>query len=303
MAFSRPSKPEEVFSSKNFYHTIKSIYIKKQYLRNNVGYCYERGNGVGKNEKKSFEYHKNAADMGFDDGICYQQIIEGCANEKNILVFHDDDDDYVEILNEKNFDQEKIKTKIKSFYTKYANMPNIEKEICKNIQKVDLKPDDLLSSGEGSLRTNQSKLYNILEKKQLIRQLTSYIPTKIELTSDKRSFIENFMLYEDARFLEVIKSEESYFHELFSFMNAVKKIWKKSSYKNRDPTINDRTYSHNFVNSLIEFVFLNTNVEMRWDGSPCQSTKFKDIQGDGPIRYPCSLTCLQSQLCITVRFH
>ncbi|CAG8706407.1 19682_t:CDS:2 [Dentiscutata erythropus] len=168
-------------------------------------------------------------------------------------------------------------------------MPNIAKEICKNIRKVDLKPDDLLSSGilfEGSLRTNQSKLYNILEKKQLIRQLTSDIPTKIELTSDKRLFIEDFMLYEDARFPKVIKSEESYFHELFSFMNAVKKIWKKSSYQNRDPAINERTYSHNFVNSLIEFVFLNTNVEMRWDGSPCQSTKFRDIKGDGPIRYP-----------------
>ncbi|CAG8848230.1 4185_t:CDS:1, partial [Racocetra persica] len=50
--------------------------------------------------------------------------------------------------------------------------------------------------------------------------------------------------------------------------------------------INERTYSHNIVNSLIEFVFLNTNVEMRWDGSPCQSTKFRDIKGDGPIRYP-----------------
>ncbi|CAG8685658.1 12699_t:CDS:2 [Racocetra fulgida] len=95
------------------------------------------------------------------------------------------------------------------------DMPDIAKEICKNIRKADLKPDDLLSSGilfEGSLRTNQSKLYNILEKKQ--------------------------------------------------------------------------TYSYNFVNSLIEFVFLNTNVEMRWDGSPCQLTKFREIKGDGPIQYP-----------------
>ncbi|KAF0483946.1 hypothetical protein F8M41_023152 [Gigaspora margarita] len=116
----------------------------------------------------------------------YQQIIEGCANEKNVLFFHDDDeseennDDNAngnengdDDENESDDDFNKFITPIMLNNSSTPNTP----EVCKNIWKVDLKPDDLLSSD---------------------------IPTKIELTYDKRSFIEDFMLYEDARFPKVI---------------------------------------------------------------------------------------------------
>ena len=53
---------------------------------------------------------------------------------------------------------------------------------------MDLKPDDLLSSGilfEESLKANQNKIYKILIRKRLTRELTLNTPTKIRLTSDK----------------------------------------------------------------------------------------------------------------------
>src|SRR5260364_342265 len=35
----------------------------------NVGNCYQNGDGVEKDEKKAFEYYKKAADMDYDNGI------------------------------------------------------------------------------------------------------------------------------------------------------------------------------------------------------------------------------------------
>nr|CAG8443883.1 13419_t:CDS:2 [Entrophospora candida] len=59
-----------------------------------------------------------------------------------------------------------------------------------------------------------------------------------------------------------------------------------SSYQNKDHKVNERTYSHNVANALMDFMLYDVkNIEERWDGCTCQSTDFRNNVG-GPTKFP-----------------
>ncbi|CAJ0757608.1 21163_t:CDS:2 [Entrophospora sp. SA101] len=221
----------------------------------------------------------------------YKEFVISCAKEKKLFAFFENDNCLSESDNsyDERSDLIQVKEKIKLFCSRNPNMMNISTTVSKMVDKTTLKFTDILSYGtlfENSLQKNHSKIYQHLVKERLVEDLKPIgIQTKIELNDFQQQFIYNCVVFGDILIPDVRGPDKIFYMEIISFINQMKYVWDNASYQEGNSDINERSYSHHVVKTVVKFLFLDVkNVEQRYDGTLSQSTKFRNDQ-DNEISY------------------
>ncbi|CAJ0835236.1 11757_t:CDS:2 [Entrophospora sp. SA101] len=187
------------------------------------------------------------------------------------------------------FESEKFQIKISDLIKKYKGMRDVPKMICDNIKHLKLDSNDLISNGvicNYFLEQDHKKIYRKLVKESLCRDFIWNDIQRKTLQKEEKDLINNFLYNDKLTSSNPLIIESELCLEIVFLIKSFKKIWKSNSYQKEDPSINERTYSHDIANVIVKFILYNIdNIEMRWDGCSCQSTDNRNNIG-GPKKFP-----------------
>ncbi|CAJ0837490.1 9826_t:CDS:2 [Entrophospora sp. SA101] len=161
-------------------------------------------------------------------------------------------------------------------------------EISDAMLNVELSEDHYIASGilfYKDLMNNNKGLYEILKTKKLSKLLK---PPKLEiekLDSVQENFVIALMNNIDTQ-IPMAKNLK-YYYELISFLLSIHNIWNSINYQEK-MKVSEKTWRNDMISSTIRFLSINSgkNVVKLSDGSASESTKDRNNQSGGPLRFP-----------------
>ena len=163
-------------------------------------------------------------------------------------------------------------------------MPDASLLICRNIKDVTLNPFDLLSIGivnSDFLQEFHPRLYFRLQNDNLLSHLEWDSIPRIELKHEESRFISDHILNGYITILSKYREEElKLYNILISFLIQFEIVWTLPVYQeNNLEKINERSYSHQVVKPIIDFIFHGiSGIDIGWDG---QSAEFMTNRNTG----------------------
>ncbi|CAG8600518.1 779_t:CDS:2, partial [Ambispora gerdemannii] len=196
--------------------------------------------------------------------------------------------------------------------------------ICKNIEKVDLIPQDLLTNGvihSNFIKRYHQPLYETIKKHNCLDEIRLYDCRQHRTTSRKRyhqplyetikkhNCLDEIRLYDCRQHRVKLTFEEENFISshikhgycsipggrpeskrlysgLGSFLVQMERVWTSPLFAQRSSAINEYSYSHLVAKLICELVTYGLdNIDIEYSGLS-KSTKNRNGGKSGPLRYP-----------------
>ncbi|CAG8597222.1 7896_t:CDS:2 [Dentiscutata erythropus] len=163
--------------------------------------------------------------------------------------------------------------------------------ICDNIENANLVPEDLLSDGivNGVLLKKYYKpIFNVINNYNCINELYSYDSDifKVKLDNYQKKFIDLRIKHRYATMQNLRNDDKKFYNALGSFLTQLGLVWKMPLYQQKSPNLNERTYTHQVVKCIFDFMFYNIeDINIEFDGQS-ESTKNRNWGHSGPSRLP-----------------
>ncbi|CAG8451682.1 123_t:CDS:2 [Ambispora gerdemannii] len=241
----------------------------------------------------------------------YQRYVQKCAKDQyvdNLIQYQSErrmqevDDNYENDEdnnngNEENaspscveFNEDEIKRRLKKI-SQSSNMSKTARLIINNIDRIKLKPNDLISDGIleiNYIKQNNRPLYEIIKKNGCLKDFAlPQLDDSVGLTYKEVEFVRNNILYGSSAIPEEKFENHIFYNSLITFLSQLKGVWRSQAYKEESETINEKSYSHQIVKPFMDFINHNVeNIETRYDGHRSVTTQNRNAGNDGPIRYP-----------------
>ncbi|CAB4446472.1 unnamed protein product [Rhizophagus irregularis] len=286
-----------------FINTSKAFYSYIGTLKISSAKYWKYVQGCAKEKNIEFLYQKmdvgkdTNEDNENDDHDIEDQNVCGDGAESD-----DDDSDYddcdvtesegsVEDLSIVEFNSIEIKERFINFTASFPKMLTASRLICDNIKNANLVPEDLLSNGivNGDfLKKYHKTIFNAIKNYNCINELYSYDSDvfKVELSNYEKEFINSRIKHGFATMQNLRDDYKKFYNALSSFLTQLELVWKMPSYQQKSPNINERSYTHQVVKCIFDFMFYNIeNINIEFDGQS-ESTKNRNWGHSGPIRPP-----------------
>nr|CAG8572477.1 10749_t:CDS:2 [Entrophospora candida] len=208
----------------------------------------------------------------------------------------EDDDDYVlqgsstsrTITSSNELDLATARKRILGLKEYDEHVHELVYEISDAMLNVELSEDHYIASGilfHKDLMNNNKGLYERLKTKKLSKLLK---PPKLEiekLDSIQEHFVIALMNNIDTQI--PMATNLKYYYELVSFLLSIHNIWNSINYQEK-MKVSEKTWRNDMISSTIRFLSINSgkNVVKLSDGSASESTKDRNNQSGGPLRFP-----------------
>ncbi|CAH1759399.1 3971_t:CDS:2, partial [Entrophospora sp. SA101] len=132
-----------------------------------------------------------------------------------------------------------------------------------------------------NIRAEQKGFYKALKQNKSLNELSLNISIDAQLNKAQRELIQVIITRGNGSFIGVYSPTTipcSMFkwdihYGIINLVNSLKYVWKLSSYQRQSPSINERSFSHDFTKPMVDFFLLGaTELARRWDGCVPQST-------------------------------
>jgi hypothetical protein len=145
--------------------------------------------------------------------------------------------------------------------------------ICDNIKNTNLVPEDLLSNGivNGDfLKKYHKPIFDTIKNYNCINELYSYDSDifKVELSNSEKKFIHSRIKHGSATMQNLRDDYKKFYNALSSFLTQLELVWKMPLYQQKSPNLNERSYTHQVVKCIFDFMFYNIeNINIEFDGN------------------------------------
>ncbi|CAJ0911806.1 6937_t:CDS:2 [Entrophospora sp. SA101] len=218
----------------------------------------------------------------------FQQFLYEDSEECGDADVNDDllkDTDYTE----NEFAIEKFKKKILKYIKSHDNIPSYTLEMANSILSCDeIQSNHLLFEGIlccSYLEKEQPKLYKQIETKKNLNYFKLDVERyKAQLSDNQMKLIKDLIIHNTLDY-RITSQNQKLDLAIINLVDSFKKIWKLKCYQRSDKYVNEKTFGHNIVDKIIDFIFYDIVAESKWDGCPAQSTKFRNAT-QNITRYP-----------------
>lgn len=151
-------------------------------------------------------------------------------------------------------------------------MKPVSRLICNNIQKINFVPGDLLSDGIINikfLKAYHRSIFDIIDEFNYADELNAYYFDKVELNEVEKKFIRSHINKGHANMPLNLRDDcKKFYNALISFLTQLERVWNMPLYRNKSTNINERSYTHQIVKCIFDFMLYNVkDVDVEFDGS------------------------------------
>ncbi|CAJ0629242.1 1051_t:CDS:2 [Entrophospora sp. SA101] len=165
----------------------------------------------------------------------------------------------------------------------HDNIPSYTLEMANSILSCDeIQSNHLLFEGIlccSYLEKEQPKLYKQIETKKNLNYFKLDVERyKAQLSDNQMKLIKDLIIHNTLDY-RITSQNQKLDLAIINLVDSFKKIWKLKCYQRSDKYVNEKTFGHNIVDKIIDFIFYDI------DGCPAQSTKFRNAT-QNITRYP-----------------
>ncbi|CAJ0846030.1 21361_t:CDS:2 [Entrophospora sp. SA101] len=150
----------------------------------------------------------------------------------------------------------------------HDNIPSYTLEMANSILSCDeIQSNHLLFEGIlccSYLEKEQPKLYKQIETKKNLNYFKLDVERyKAQLSDNQMKLIKDLIIHNTLDY-RITSQNQKLDLAIINLVDSFKKIWKLKCYQRSDKYVNEKTFGHNIVDKIIDFIFYDIVAESKW---------------------------------------